>query len=78
MYSIVKPADGLLVYNTSGEFYCYNNTVKSWEPVSKTLIYTADPATFYEGEYYYNTTDGKLHYRDNAGWVIVGLTGNTL
>ena len=70
MNAITLPATGLWVYNTTLHlFYFYDSS--TWNPVSQTKTGTADPANKYKGEYYFNTTDNKLHYWNGTSWVIV-------
>lgn len=70
MNAVPSPATGLWIYNTSLQlFYFYD---ASWQPMTKTRTEAADPTDKYEGEYYYNTTDNKLHFWDGTSWIIVG------
>ena len=70
MNAMPTPATGLWIYNTSFQsFYFYD---ASWQTMTKTRTDAADPADKYEGEYYYNTTDNKLHFWDGTSWIIVG------
>jgi hypothetical protein len=70
MNAMPSPATGLWIYNsTLNMFYFYDGT---WQKMSQTRTDTADPAAKYKGEYYYNTSDGKIHYWDGTSWVIVG------
>lgn len=70
MNSVPSPATGLWIYNTTLHlFYFYD---VSWQTMTKTRTDAADPADKYEGEYYFNTVDNKIHYWDGTSWVIVG------
>lgn len=71
MNAMPSPADGLWIYNTTVNlFYVYDAT--AWQPLSKTRTAAADPADKYEGEYYFNTIDNKLHYWDGTSWITIG------
>ncbi len=71
MSLITSPATGLWVYNTSQkQFFLYD--ANKWIPMTQTLTATADPVAMNVGEYYFNTSDNKLHYWNGTAWIIVG------
>ncbi|MFO7868335.1 MAG: hypothetical protein R6U95_03440 [Bacteroidales bacterium] len=81
MYSIVKPATGLLLFNTDrNQFMYFNGSV--WSPITH-IIQTNSTATtgISEGElrFYSTATDSSLMFLDDAGtWQKLTTSGNTI